>query len=124
MVTESRIFGCGGSEVPIYLNNGEGTFIYATSVSYGQVADAAFPLVADVNGDGIPDVVIQGNGDLGILTGEGSLTFSTPLYIGFGTSPGRVIAVDAHGQSPHSGRPDLITPDATGVINIFFNTTK
>ena len=106
------------------MNNGEGAFTYATSVSYGQVADAAFPLVADLNGDGIPDVVIEGNSDLGILIGEGSLTFSAPLYIGFGTSPGDVIAVDAHGQSIHSGKPDLITPSGTGVMNIFFNTTK
>jgi len=118
------VIGCGGANVPIYTNNGEGVFTYATTLNYVQVADAAFPLVADVNGDGIPDVVIQGNDDLGIFTGEGSLTFSTPLYIGFGSEPGHVIAVDAHGQSIHSGEPDLITPGGTGVMNIFFNTTK
>jgi hypothetical protein len=61
---------------------------------------------------------------LGILPGEGSLTFSTPVYIGSGSEPGYVLAVNAHGQSPKSGKPDLITPDATGVINIFFNTTQ
>ncbi|MGD0131931.1 MAG: VCBS repeat-containing protein [Bryobacteraceae bacterium] len=118
------VIGCAGAYVPIYTNNGEGVFTYATSLEYVQVADAAFPLVADVNGDGIPDVVIQGNEDLGILIGEGNLTFSTPTYIGFGSEPGHVIAVDAHGQSPYSGKPDLITPDATGVMNIFFNTTE
>jgi hypothetical protein len=121
---EDLLVGCSGAEVPVFLNNGEGVFTYTEMVDYGQAADAAFPLVADVNGDGIPDVVIQGNSDLGILPGEGSLTFSTPVYIGSGSEPGHVLAVNAHGQSPKSGKPDLITPDATGVINIFFNTTQ
>ena len=37
---------------------------------------------------------------------------------------GPALAVDAHGQKLLSGRADLITPDANGYVNIFFNTTK
>lgn len=118
------LIGCGVASVPIYLNNGAGVFTFNQILEYGAVADSETVVVADVNGDGILDIVVQGNGDIEIFAGQGSMTYTPTVYIGSGGAPGPVIAVNAHGQHPSAGKPDLLTPDASGLINIFFNTTR
>ncbi len=62
--------------------------------------------------------------DLTIFPGEGSMTFGPGVAIGTGAFPGPVLAVNAHGQKTASGKPDLIVPDASGVVNVYLNTTK
>ena len=61
---------------------------------------------------------------LAIFTGEGSLTFAAPTFIGHGTATSAALALDTHGQRKLAGRPDLVVPDATGVVYLYLNTTK
>ena len=122
---KDMLVGCSGGTVEIYRNNGSGTFSYVSGVGGGG-PDFSRAIAADVNGDGILDLIIQGdNLDLNIIPGLGNFTYSTQaVNIGAGAAPGPVLAIDAHGQKLFSGRADLITPDANGYVNIFFNTTK
>jgi hypothetical protein len=79
--------------------------------------------VADVNGDGIADIVTIAGGDLDIFLGEGSGTFEYVGSIGTLGSPQDLFALDAHGQEPKSGLPDLVAPDSSGVLDVILNVT-
>jgi hypothetical protein len=79
--------GTGGSfgTLAVMLGNGDGTFGPATVYTAGDPIGAVLA-VADLNGDGIPDLVIglgssYGNGtSIGVLLGAGDGTFGTPVY--------------------------------------------
>ena len=118
------LLACSGPTVPIYVNNGAGIFQYATSVGFPGYNNTVVPLVADFNGDGIVDIVVDGDFSLAIFAGEGSLTFAAPTFIGHGTATSAALALDTHRQRKLAGRPDLVVPDATGVVYVYLNTTK
>jgi hypothetical protein len=118
------VLECGAvSNTPIYLNNQEGGFTFDTSLNdvFSNADD--FPVVAGVNGDGIADIVTIAGGDIDIFLGEGSGTFEYTASIGTLGSPQDLFALDAHGQKPKSGLPDLVVPDASGVLDVILNVT-
>lgn len=91
--------GCRQGTVSVLLGNGDGTFQAQQSYFVG-----IFPLevaVADFNGDGNPDLVLDlpcgtdstctSNGGVGVLLGNGDGTFQTVVnYTGTGTDTARV----------------------------------
>ncbi len=79
--------------------------------------------MADVNGDGIPDVGTSAFGTLEIYLGESGATYATPFAIGALLGTDRMVVEDLHGQSPASGLPDLVVPGFSG-IQVLFNLTK
>jgi hypothetical protein len=107
------LFGCDTGGVGVLLGNGDGTFqsvqIYNSRI-YGVSAVA----VADLNGNGRPDVVVGGsclilsaclNGDLGVLLDNGDHTFQPAA--GYGSGAYNVLSVavaDVNGD----GKPDLL----------------
>jgi len=118
--------GCttSGGEIGVMLGNGDGTFQAAMIFSSGG-ATADSIAVADVNGDGIPDVVVanycessdgcpydygaDGAGGVSILLGNGDGTFQTPVSYGSGGWNADSVAVaDVNGD----GVPDLIVTNA------------
>jgi len=80
--------------------------------------------VADLNGDGIPDIGLMEAGTLAIFLGNGDGTFQSPFYIGAGPNPGGILVGNLHGQAPTSGLPDLIAPDISGGVMVLINTSK
>jgi hypothetical protein len=107
---------CSGL-VGVLLGNGDGTFQPAVTYgSGGQGADSV--AVADVNGDGKPDLLVANecgvigpycpendNGVIGVLLGNGDGTFQAAVtYDSGGGSTRSLAAADVNGD----GKPDLL----------------
>jgi hypothetical protein len=101
-----------GGTAGVLLGNGDGTF--QSVVTYGPGGYAAWSLaVADVNGDGKPDLLVANveaspgseNGSVGVLLGNGDGTFKTAVAYGSGQPRANSVAVaDVNGD----GKPDLV----------------
>jgi hypothetical protein len=109
--------GCSNSQqVGVLLGNGDGTF--QTAVTYGSGGaglTSGSIAIADVNGDGKPDVVVGNecgadrtscqNGSVGVLLGNGDGTFKPAVAYGSGGYFATSVAVaDVNGD----GKPDLL----------------
>jgi len=102
--------------VGVLLGNGDGTF--QTAVPYGTGGgytaltcppcyQALSVAVADVKGDGKPDLVVANtySGTVGVLLGNGDGTFQTAVPYGSGgIAPDSVAVADVNGD----GKPDLV----------------
>jgi hypothetical protein len=97
--------------VQIFLGNGNGTF--SPGATYNGGAGPLAPLVADFNGDGIPDIAATsaGLGSVRFLWGAGNGTFhaGTIFQAGEFTIPAGI------GQFSSSSVPDIAFGTSTGV---------
>ena len=106
----------------VLLGKGDGTFkpvVTFASGGYGASAVA----VADVNGDGVPDVLVANtcvsssncaNGTVSVLLGKGNGTFKSPVTYSSGGQAAVSIAVaDVNGD----GKLDLLVANQTGESN-------
>jgi len=136
--------GCGNSDcnsgtITVLLGNGDGTFQPTTaygSGGYGPVSVA----VADVNGDGKPDLMLvnECNGtqsgcpgsEVGLLLGNGDGTFQPVVNYSSGGSDGTygsladsLVVADVNGD----GRPDMVVANAglsgDGSVGVLLNNT-
>jgi Bacterial Ig-like domain (group 3)/FG-GAP-like repeat/FG-GAP repeat len=97
---------CINGSVGVLLGNGDATFKKAVTYPAGF-----FPIsvdVADLNGDGKPDLVVANNqngGSVGVLLGNGDGTFASIVnYASGGSSPTSVAVADVNGD----GKLDLV----------------
>jgi hypothetical protein len=96
--------------VGVLLGNGDATFQTAVTYSSGAVG-AASVVVADVNGDGKPDLVVANRaGSVGVLLGKGDGTFQPVVtYNSGGSAPEFVAVADVNGD----GKLDLLVSNST-----------
>jgi hypothetical protein len=87
----------------VLLGNGDGTFRKAVPYSVGDNPHGV--TVADVNGDGIPDLVASnfGSNNVSVLLGKGDGTFRPAINYAVGSQPLSVVVADFNGD----GKPDL-----------------
>jgi hypothetical protein len=113
--------------VSVLLGNGNGTFQSAVAYDSGGSGATVLPwpgmnalAVADVNGDGKPDVAVVNNGSdtVDVLLNNGNGTFRTAVgYATDGTGPDSVAIEDVNGD----GKPDLVVVNmCTGALEGVF----
>jgi hypothetical protein len=92
------------ASVSVLLGNGNGTFHSAVNFSVGSGPNSV--AVADVNGDGGPDLVTAnfGSNSVSVLLGYGDGTFQSAVNYVVGSVPASVAVADLNGD----GRPDLV----------------
>jgi hypothetical protein len=90
--------------VGVLLGNGDGTFQNQTPFATG--AQPRSLAVADVNGDGKPDLVVANSGGatVSVLLGNGDGTFQNQTPFATGAQPRSLAVADINGD----GKPDLI----------------
>jgi hypothetical protein len=103
--------------------NGDGTFNAAVVYGSGG-SEAAALTVGDVNGDGVPDLLIAAqcasatscdSAAVNVLLGNGDGTFQPPVAYGSGGSDARsVVIADVNGD----GKPDLVVANQSGAAGV------
>lgn len=143
-VADRVMAGSQAGQFDVQINNRNGTF--SSPVAWGNVTgDGPFPYtprsrdtshiyseLMDMNGDGLPDRVIQdeGSGGVQLNTGvAGSAAFTSPISWNYGGDPGNVSTasdsykiqfIDMNGD----GLPDAVVSNGNGTYTVYYNTGR
>ena len=105
----------------LFLSNGDGTFRQLKGVFNRGVFSSAsgFPHVADMNGDGLPDLVIAEGDHLTVFINNGDGTFQPPAAFNAGGSFDLALA-----DLNHDGLPDIAAVGAefNNAVSLLLNT--
>jgi hypothetical protein len=90
----------GTNNISVLLGNGDGTFGGAVNYGAGQGSDPVSIIVADLNGDGKPDLAVADNIQIwiNVLLGNGDGTFQSAVGHEAGTFPTGLAAGDFDGD--------------------------
>jgi hypothetical protein len=99
----------------VLLGNGDGTFQPPQKTVF-HGANELLVKVADVNGDGKPDLIVKDEASLtmSVLLGNGDGTFGAPQTIPGVNSTTLLAVADVNGD----GKPDLVFPSSGGTISV------
>jgi hypothetical protein len=107
---------CPVSSVSVGLGNGDGTFQAPAGYSIPNSVSNATDLAAgDVNGDGIPDLIILGSdSNASVLLGNGDGTFKTAVNTPVGNYANTARSM-ALGEFDGDSRADLVVASTSGI---------
>jgi len=97
----------GNGSVGVLLARSDGSFMPPVTYDSGGF-DASSIVIADVSGDGKPDLVVS-NGAVGVLIGNGNGTFQPGVSYATGGNTGAVLVTDLN----HDNIPDIVATNGT-----------
>jgi len=106
----------GPGQLTILLSQGDGRLSSVYPACPDPFCYGAFA-AGDLDGDGIPDLVVQSTGPLSILYGKGDGTFSTAQNFALSLDGSVCCLIDLNGD----GRPDLMLKTSNGTA-VLLNT--
>jgi hypothetical protein len=118
VVTANFTFGGATGTVSVLLGNGDGTF--QAKQDYAVGANPHNVQVADLDGDGHPDIVVtnRSSNSVSVLLGNGDGTFQPHQDFATGAGPFSVAVGDFNGD----GLPDLATANGdAGTVSVLLN---
>lgn len=118
---DAVVWDTSDNSAVVLLGNGKGKFTQKPNVVYPG-PDTGMLSIGDVNGDGIPDLLLPADGSLGIAYGLGNGTFAPIMTWGLGSGPGQILLENLHGQP--TTMPDIVSPDSSGGIMVLLNITQ
>ena len=119
---------CASGTIGVLLGHGDGTFKAAVLYSTGGRRPNSI-VIQDVNGDGIPDLLVAQYkkndvaGAIGVLLGKGDGTFQgAAIYLSNGLGARFLVVTDVNGDS----KPDLLVtnnspPPPAGSVSVLLN---
>lgn len=102
----------------IALNQGSGTFAPPVPSSLGSATIDGATVVADIDGDGAPDLLLPDGQNIAILRNLGSGYFAPPVFAS-GSSLGYNPAPFSLADMNNDGRLDVVAPDTASAGNSF-----
>jgi cysteine-rich repeat protein len=93
--------------IGLLLNEGDGQLAPLVRIPVSDVPSAI--AVSDLTGDGIPELLATGTGQILVLLGQGNNQFGVPAAFLTGAGPNAIAIGDLNGDSI----PDLVTANAT-----------
>jgi hypothetical protein len=110
--------GYPAASVSVLYGNGDGTLGAPTSYLAGSIVQSV--AVADINGDGLQDLVTMDDSNIFILFGMADGTFGMGPTLAESGGPGQLLLTDLNGDS----RPELVVSNV-GLfeLQIFLNTS-
>jgi hypothetical protein len=105
----------------IFAGRGNGTF--EPRVDNVVAQDASSPAIADVDGDGKPDLLTLSfeTNTISVHAGRGDMTFQPEVLFGTGNRPNSLAVADVNGDR----RPDVISVSSgTRSVSVLLNTTR
>ena len=108
----------GQTSLSIALNQGNGTFAPPTPALLGSATVAGPTTVADIDGDGAPDLLLPDGQNIAILRNVGAGYFAPPVFAS-GSSLGYNPAPFALADMNKDGRLDIVAPETAANGNSF-----
>jgi hypothetical protein len=115
-----------GGSLSVLLGNGDFTFGNAVALNVGESSEPEQAVVADLNGDGIPDIATSASlqDKVAVFVGQGNGSFAAALYFTLptGSVPLGIVADDFN----EDGKPDLAVEDGAdpGTVSVLLNVSR